>query len=108
MRYLEIWEVFRHEAVDLTDWQTSCFTVHQRHEDQGAAATQEACLARAVKLVFVVGAKSGKRRRSDTCMSKWAWETASARRPPAGFANIWSWRTGHYLDIVCLKPVKNN
>lgn len=41
MRYLEIWEVFGHEAVDLTDWQTSCFTVHQCHEDQGAAATQE-------------------------------------------------------------------
>lgn len=39
MRYLEIWEVFRHEAVDLTDRQTSCFTVHQCHEDQGAAAT---------------------------------------------------------------------
>lgn len=39
MRYLEIWEVFRHEAVDLTDWQTSCFTVHQCHENQGAAAT---------------------------------------------------------------------
>lgn len=41
MRYLEIWEVFRHETVDLTDGQTSTFTVHQRHEDQGAAATQK-------------------------------------------------------------------
>lgn len=41
MRYLEIWEVFRHETVDLTDGQTSAFTVHQCHEDQGAAATQK-------------------------------------------------------------------
>lgn len=45
MGYLEIWEVLRHEAVDLTDRQTSCFTVHERHEDQGAAATQEAGFA---------------------------------------------------------------
>lgn len=40
MTYLEIWEVFHHEAVDLADGQTSALTVHQRHEDQGAAATQ--------------------------------------------------------------------
>lgn len=28
MTYLKIWEVLRHEAVDLADGQTSCFTVH--------------------------------------------------------------------------------
>lgn len=39
-------------------------------------------------------------------MSKQAWETASARRPPGVLANIWFWWTGHYLGIVCLKPVK--
>lgn len=39
-------------------------------------------------------------------MSKWAWETASAWSPLGGFASIWSWRTGHYLGIVWLQPVK--
>ncbi len=38
--YLEIGEVFSHEAVDLADWQTSCFTVLQSHEDQDAAAKE--------------------------------------------------------------------
>lgn len=66
---------------------------------------QEAGLALAVEFALVVGTKSVQRRRSDTCRSKWAWETASARRPPGVFANTWSWPTGHYLGIVCLKAV---
>lgn len=41
LKYLEIGEVFGHEAVDLTDRQASCFTVPQSHEDQHAAAVEE-------------------------------------------------------------------
>lgn len=41
--YLEIGEMFSHEAVDLTDWQASRFTVLQSHEDQDAAVMKETC-----------------------------------------------------------------
>lgn len=40
-QYLEIREVFSHEAVDLADWQASSFTVLQSHEDQDAAEKEE-------------------------------------------------------------------
>lgn len=39
--YLEIWEVFSHEAVDLADWETSCFAVLQSHENQNAATIKK-------------------------------------------------------------------
>lgn len=41
LKYLEIGEVFSHEAVDLTDWQASRFTVLQSHEDQDAALMKD-------------------------------------------------------------------
>lgn len=42
--YLEIGEVFSHEAVDLTDWQASRFAVLQSQEDQDAAIMKETFL----------------------------------------------------------------
>lgn len=39
--YLEIGKVFSHEAVDLTDRQTSCFAVLQGHKNQDAAVTKK-------------------------------------------------------------------
>lgn len=48
VQYLKIWEVFSHEAVDLTDRQTSCFAVLQSHKNQDAAAIKR-------KQVFKLG-----------------------------------------------------
>lgn len=48
--YLEVREVFSHEAVDLTHRQTSSFAALQSHEDQDTAAKTHKWLHKVVSL----------------------------------------------------------